>query len=229
MYESGYITNTDGLMGYGEDYHLLKFSHLHNNPKLYHALAQISRLKDFDSEDIGKRILDYGCGTGVRIAAMPNAEGYDISDAAAKFCQSKGLSVSTKLKPEWKEAFDIVIISQVLEHVPSPFDTLKEIRGLLKPGGKIIVEVPQEFNLKVDNLTKEDTDQHFFAWNFKSLNNLLKAAGFQPEKNQHLPVPSGCKLCMPLTNFDMRLYHFATQVGGKVLGEYDLRVVARKS
>lgn len=41
-------------------------------------------------------------------------------------------------------SFDVVAVMDVLEHVPSPADTLDEIRRILKPGGRLIAFVPVE-------------------------------------------------------------------------------------
>lgn len=38
--------------------------------------------------------------------------------------------------------FDVVLCTEVLEHVPRPVDALKELVRILKPGGKIILTVP---------------------------------------------------------------------------------------
>ncbi|MCK1317387.1 MULTISPECIES: class I SAM-dependent methyltransferase [unclassified Bradyrhizobium] len=39
-------------------------------------------------------------------------------------------------------AFDTIILSDVLEHIPVPLDLCKEIARLLSPGGKLLVSVP---------------------------------------------------------------------------------------
>ena len=40
------------------------------------------------------------------------------------------------------EAFDFILVSEVLEHVTRPHDAAKEIHRLLKPGGTLILTVP---------------------------------------------------------------------------------------
>ena len=43
-------------------------------------------------------------------------------------------------KPDFH--YDAVLLTQVLEHVPDPEKVLREIRRILKPGGKLLVSVP---------------------------------------------------------------------------------------
>jgi SAM-dependent methyltransferase len=38
--------------------------------------------------------------------------------------------------------FDLIILFQVLEHLPDPAKTLKTLSGLLKPGGRLVIGVP---------------------------------------------------------------------------------------
>ena len=50
--------------------------------------------------------------------------------------------------PDMEDAsIDTVLCSQVLEHVPRPWDALSEIHRVLKQGGKAILSVPQEFRV----------------------------------------------------------------------------------
>lgn len=40
------------------------------------------------------------------------------------------------------ESFDTVLMIAVLEHLVNPFETVKRIYGLLKPGGRLVIETP---------------------------------------------------------------------------------------
>jgi 2-polyprenyl-3-methyl-5-hydroxy-6-metoxy-1,4-benzoquinol methylase len=40
------------------------------------------------------------------------------------------------------ETFDVVLCSEVLEHVPYPIETIKELSRILKPGGTLILTAP---------------------------------------------------------------------------------------
>jgi len=43
--------------------------------------------------------------------------------------------------------FDVVVCTEVLEHTLQPFDAVKEIQRILKPGGTALVSVPYNFRI----------------------------------------------------------------------------------
>ena len=96
-------------------------------------------------------ILDIGCSGGalvsfLKIAGFKDVRGIDISPIAIKQCHSKGLQnvfvmdAQKILFPD--ESFDVVIASDILEHIKDDRLALKEWRRILKPGGHLIVFVP---------------------------------------------------------------------------------------
>ena len=104
----------------------------------------------------GNRLLDLGCrdGTLTRHFAEHNqVTGGDIDQAALAFA-SKKYGIKTRLVdlnaslPFADDAFDAVIMAEVLEHLPYPTITLGEISRVLRPGGKFIGNVPLAYHLK---------------------------------------------------------------------------------
>ena len=70
--------------------------------------------------------------------------------------------------------------------MPSPNETLKLCKGLLKPSGMIYIEVPNDFNGLQAELVKKGTDQwwvsvpdHVNYFTFGSLEKLLASLGFE--------------------------------------------------
>ena len=95
------------------------------------------------------RVLDVGCGYGKFLLPLKEkgceVYGLEVNPKCVEFCRAAGLSVSSGTIEEAHVAdasLDCVILSQVLEHVGSPTQTLKEIHRLLKPGGRVFVFCP---------------------------------------------------------------------------------------
>ena len=96
------------------------------------------------------RLLDFGCGAGRNVARLAaagwQAEGMDLSAEAVRTGREAGLTIHHGTLPglELPEAsYDAVTMWNVVEHVPSPMATLKAVARILKPGGTVLVVVPQ--------------------------------------------------------------------------------------
>jgi SAM-dependent methyltransferase len=95
------------------------------------------------------RILDAGCGTGrnlMELAELGPAEGVDISPHAVEFCQRRGLS-GVKLAaledlPFEDGRFDLLVATDVIEHLPDDGPALAELRRVATPGARLIITVP---------------------------------------------------------------------------------------
>ena len=95
------------------------------------------------------RVLDIGCGyceaLGYHKARGCEVYGVEADENARKIADRYGFNVHIGLfdpsqyEPEY---FDYVTMDQVFEHIVDPLKTLQEIRSVLKPGGKLIVAVP---------------------------------------------------------------------------------------
>lgn len=95
--------------------------------------------------------LDIGTSTGsnlrlLRQLGYPNVSGVDRSQQAIEYCRSKGLG-SVELGdtcdlPFASESFDVVLATDVIEHVEDDLQALREIRRVLKPGGHAVITVP---------------------------------------------------------------------------------------
>jgi len=128
----------------------------------YKSKAFLSRVEAMDEalgeRDLhGERWLDAGCGSGTltRWLAGRGAEATGVDGApgmvrvAKEMAQSQGYEDSMQFQvanvgalPFADGAFDGVLCSSVLEYADVPEDYLKEIARVTKPGGSLLISVP---------------------------------------------------------------------------------------
>lgn len=103
------------------------------------------------------KILDVGCGRGFYLCALskmfPSAELFGLDsddeylDVARNLLKREGVRLEkgdiTKLTFD-DSFFDVVIASEVLEHVDNDSRGIEQIHRTLKPGGRLIVTVPNK-------------------------------------------------------------------------------------
>ena len=100
-----------------------------------------------------RNILDYGCGVGTvdfYIASKGSKVlGVDISKDAINMCRksAKAIGVSERarfgeLNTNIKSSYDLIICSEVIEHVSNDMDLLKNLTNRLKNSGYLFVTTP---------------------------------------------------------------------------------------
>jgi len=119
------------------------------------------------------RILDFGCGGSPYRSLFPNAC-YERADVAGTpdldhVIPSDG-SPCRLAVPD--DTFDLILSSQVLEHVPDPASYLAEARRLLRPGGRLVLTT---HGIYEDHGCPFD----FRRWTDAGLHRDLERAGFQ--------------------------------------------------
>ena len=90
-------------------------------------------------------ILDIGCGSSRVIVDLKDAVGMDILERKLRFLQPRHdrlVKGSTFALPFKDESFNVVINSQVIEHVPADPVIMTEMWRVLRPGGTLILGTP---------------------------------------------------------------------------------------
>lgn len=98
------------------------------------------------------RFLDIGCGRGLLLRRLSNHHscfGCDFDSGVVAACQKRGLNAcqvdlnsSDALDHSFPKYFDVVVISEVCEHLLDPREALRLAARHLKVGGSLIVTVP---------------------------------------------------------------------------------------
>lgn len=147
----GRLPSRNEIVGYYQDEYYKKTGGRFGGPveRLVHLFRRRRAHKVMDLSPPG-RILDIGCGRGLMLATLKQAGwtvlGTQVSKNAAAYAQEVlGIEVIVGDVLEARfpsQSFDVITLYQVLEHLPNPGEYLDEIHRLLKPGGWLILEVP---------------------------------------------------------------------------------------
>ena len=135
-------------------------------------------------------VLDYGCGTGIMLGMLERygrVWGVDVSEHSVEFCRKRGqknvsLMTASHSMPFDPGFFSVIALLDVLEHVHEEVDLLQQLRLLLGPEGRLVVTVPAYRWL----WSGEDyVSQHLRRYTKKSLEKVLRMAGFHPLKTSY--------------------------------------------
>lgn len=127
----------------------------------------------------GDRILDIGCGEGSFLARAKaqgaTSTGIELNKSAAEKAEAKGIEIRAEMldahasaRPEY---YDVVTNFQVLEHVIDPGEFIAGCVRLLRPGGLLLIGVPNEdsFVGLDDDAVLNQPPHHMSLWTRKSL------------------------------------------------------------
>ncbi|RSK49597.1 class I SAM-dependent methyltransferase [Hymenobacter rigui] len=130
-------------------------------------------------------ILEIGCSGGplqqqLRAAGFHNLTGIDISETAIALAHQRqipNVSVMDGARLDFPdESFDVVVASDVLEHIEDEQLALREWRRVLKPGGQLLVYVPAWPQLWSQH---DVVNRHFRRYTNASLRQALTQASMQ--------------------------------------------------
>lgn len=133
-------------------------------------------------------ILEIGCSGGplllaLRAAGYHRLQGIDVSEKGIALAQERGLTEVALMDgahltfPD--ASFDLVIASDVLEHIEDDIQALREWRRVLRPGGQLIVFVPAHPYLWSSH---DEVNHHFRRYSAKALREAIKGAELQVER-----------------------------------------------
>jgi len=97
----------------------------------------------------GELMLDIGCGSGLSLleaqALGAQVRGVEADPNVRRIADELGLAIyigSLLDEPFAGERFELVVLNQVIEHIPDPSLTLTRLRNRLQSGGRIVLVFP---------------------------------------------------------------------------------------
>lgn len=131
------------------------------------------------------RILDAGCGTGynlVEFGPLGEAEGVDVSAEAVEFCRRRGLGrvqrAPLEQLPFPDGCFDLILATDVIEHLDDDRRALGELRRVAAAGGRLVVTVPAYSWLWSQH---DESLHHRRRYTVGALRCQLTATGWRPQ------------------------------------------------
>lgn len=136
-----------------------------------------------------KWILDIGCRNGALTKHFLKGNtilGVDIDKDALEIAKTLGIDTKVvDLNGDWEleDTYDVVVATEIIEHLYFPKQVVEKIRNVLKPKGKLIGSVPNAFNLKnrvrlflgKKRFTPLEDPTHINHFTFKELKEVLES------------------------------------------------------
>lgn len=146
----------------------------------------------------GLTVADVGCGGGAlldhlrgvagTLLAIEPAVPWSASLQERGYCWYPG---SNEAEADWRGKVDVVLSTQVIEHVDDPHDFLAGIAALLAPGGVAVVSTPNRRDVLMELMPESFPPffyrvQHRWAFDAGSLGHAATRAGLQVDELRHV-------------------------------------------
>ncbi len=192
----------------------------------------------------GERVLDVACGTGIvarlatrKVAPSGAVTGIDINpgmiaeakQACASLPNLRWHEADAAALPMPDDSFDVVLCQMGLQFLPAKLPALKEMRRVLRPGGRVLVNTPGPtpalFAVIRDAVARHVgpkpagfLDTVFSIYDHDEFTELLRSAGFrQPDVRRAVKT-----LDLPPTSDFLWQYLRSTPIGAEVFGNTDV-------
>lgn len=143
----------------------------------------------------GQKVLDIGCGSGVSLLEIEvlggTAWGIEADPNVQSLARALGLRIhSGNLddRPFPDECFDLIILNQVIEHIPEPMHILKNMAKRLAAGGRVVLVFPNRDSwwCRVSGIRwiNWHVPYHLHHFNLDGFKKLAERSGFRMVKSR---------------------------------------------
>ena len=169
-----YISHTDSKKTF--------FDKIYQGVKNHTLKQKLILLNSFKSGS--KSVLDFGAGTGdfLKICKNNNWQvlGIEPSAEARENAVKKGIYLKENLLDITNQKFDVITLWHVLEHVENLKSTIKVLKSLLQPEGRIVVAVPNYKSYDAafykEHWAAYDVPRHLWHFSQKAIHKLFLEA-----------------------------------------------------
>jgi SAM-dependent methyltransferase len=150
------------------------------------------------------RILEVGCGTGSNLELLQRygrVDAIEPDDPARALASARsGIEVKGGLLPDGVQlddgGYDLIVLLDVLEHIPDDLGTLKALRPKLAKGGRFLVTVPASPWMWSSH---DAAHHHHRRYTAGSLTKVFEEAGYRVRYRSHFntvlfPLIAGARL-----------------------------------
>jgi SAM-dependent methyltransferase len=135
-------------------------------------------------------VLDVGCGSGAFLDQAAKAGlktfGLDLNPQGVALCRQQGHDVHPQTAADFfaqspDRRFDLVTSFEVMEHVPGPAAFFRSAASLVRPGGALVVSVPNDEGVpkRARLLPHQWPPHHLTLWRRENLERLARENGLQ--------------------------------------------------
>jgi SAM-dependent methyltransferase len=152
----------------------------------YYVLRELARrMAEVASTLRGhERILDYGCGTMPYRSLFENGQRQYVGADLEGNPGADLVIAPTGTLPIPDGSFDVVVSSQVLEHVEDPVAYLTEARRVLRPSGLLVLSTHGYWRY-------HPHPEDYWRWTAAGLNKVVESSGFSVLRLQGVMGPFG--------------------------------------
>lgn len=195
-------------------------------------------------------VLDVGCGVGSILLFLSDFSladvGLDLSERAILIAKSAAAATNSKnvifkqgQLPFFRNCFDLVIATEVIEHVPNDEDFISKIDAALKNDGLLLLSTPLSDNIFVKTKLYKNFDKevgHLRRYTQFSIFNLLQKHGFKIIESKKIESPMRNLLYLTRLGLLIRfikgplvpMFHWLDEALISLLGASNIIIIAQK-